>query len=327
MDNHAGNFNRHNLKWLGGMIDSDGSIGISKSIRKSNNIVYTPSVAITSSSSFAVEYIDALLSAFDINHHIKGNSNGKNITINRPTVLDNFFRLMFENILVKSNELRLLHQFCLHRIKNVEDAGCNWKAKYTSHEIGIAEELSTLNKIHYRECEEYGIIDGVVNENILKLFDLYWLAGFIDGDGCITINKLKRKDGTFQYQPMLHIVTGSPLAKNILVTWLDRYNINYYLKKSLSGVKHKPNCSKKKFEFYIRSLEDCSKLGGLLLKKLYTKNKRCEHLIKFCESRMERVNKPYSDFEIDRYQAIQTLISIKDSSTTKRGAFINEDIV
>lgn len=327
MENHAGNFNRHNLKWLGGMIDSDGSISISKSIRKNNKIVYTPSVTITSSSPFAVEYIDRLLSAFNINHHIKNNSGCKNIVITRPTVLDKFFTLMFENVLVKCNEFRLLHQFCLKRIKNVEQAGCNWKANYTDSEIATAEELLTLNKLHYKECEEYGIIDGVVSEEVLNLFDLHWLAGFVDGDGCITINKIKRKNGTFQYQPMIHIVTGSPLAKNILVTWLDRYNINYYLKKSLSGVKHKPNCSKKKFEFYIRSLEDCSKLGNLLLDKLHTKKHRCIHLLDFCNSRINRVNKSYSEFELNKYQAIQELISIKDSSTTIRGASTDEDIV
>jgi hypothetical protein len=124
---------------------------------------------------------------------------------------------------------------------------------------------------------------------------------------------------------MTHIVTGSPIAKNIISNFLDRYNINYYLKKQLPGKKHKPNCRNKKFEFYIRSHMDCKNISKLIENKLVGKQKRCKYLITFCDSRMLRTNKSYNNDELLLHDNIKK--DIKDTSTTKCGTLISEDIV
>lgn len=325
MDNHAGNFNSNNLKWLGGIIDSDGCVSISMNKRKNNKIVYTPSITITNGNKCIVEVVHELLNHYNINHHIKPNGLCKNIVISRPNIIVNFCGLMKNNILVKVNELALINTFCLSRIDNVKTAGCNWKACYTESEIDIAVQLKFLNSNHYKECIEYGISENFLSHNILNMFSLNWLAGFIDGDGCFTINKMKRVSGGYQYQPMTHIVTGSPLAKNLISIYLDRYNVNYYLKKSLPGVKHKNNCKSKKFEFYIRSLKDCITISNLVKGKLYGKKEVCLKLIDFCNSRLDNKNKPYSDYEISLHDHIKKLLKTPQRLQAKHRN--GEDIV
>ena len=308
MDNHAGNFNNCDLKWLGGILDSDGCVSISINKRKNNKVVYTPSITITNSNKYIIEAVHEILNFYSINHHIKPNGLCKNIVISRPNIIVNFCEVMKDNILVKTSELMLINKFCLYRIDNVKTAGCNWKAGYTDLEINIVSELRFLNLNHYKECIEYGISENFIDHRILNLFSLDWLAGFIDGDGCFTINKIKRVSGGYQYQPMTHIVTGSPLAKNLIVIYLDRYNINYYLKKSLPGVKHKNNCKNKKFEFYIRSLKGCITISNLVKNKLYGKKAICAKLIDFCNSRIDNKNKPYSDYEISLHNHVKKLL-------------------
>lgn len=325
MDNHAGNLNIEDLKWLGGLLDSDGCIGISKSVRKHNNVVYTPSITFTNSNSLIINKCIEILSHHAINNHVKANGTCINITISRPNIILKFYSVMEKYIITKSTELNFIKDFCLLRVNNVQRSGCNWKANYTMEETRIVNDLSELNKNHYGECLEYGISDMLPNVDSLNKFSLSWLAGFIDGDGCITINKLKRPNGTFQYQPMVHIVTGSPLSKAVIGIFLDRYNINYYLKKSLSGTKHRANCVNKRFEFYIRSHEDCVNILKILGSKLYGKKLRGEKLIDFCISRNSNKNKPYSEIELGLYDAIKQ--DMRDSSTTTRKTLISEDIV
>jgi hypothetical protein len=325
MDNHAGNFNTKELKWLGGLIDSDGCVSISSSLRKNNKVVYTPNITVTNNNLNIVDKCIDVLSNHNINHHVKPNGLCKNITISRPTIISNFCRLMEDYILTKRQEFKLISHYCKCRIKNVETHGCNWKARYTEEEIKLVEELKYLNINHYKECLEYGISETIPNLKVLELFSLEWLAGFIDGDGCVTINKIKRANGSYQYQPMVHIVTGSPLSKSIISTYLDRYNINYYLKKQLPGVKHKPNCKNKKFEFYIRSMRDCINILHLVSDNLYGKKNRALKLSDFCYSRLSRINKSYNAYEIALHDWIKK--DIKDSSTTKSKTSFDEDIV
>lgn len=324
MDNHAGNFD-NSLRWLAGLIDSDGCFSISRSLRKNNRVVYTPSIVITNSNVLILESVHELLKELNINHHIKNNGSCKNIVINRPNIIVSLGDFIKDGLLVKSAELDLLGSFCRSRISNVNEFGCNWKAKYTDYEFDIANKLRRLNVVHYGVCEEFGIKDGVVSCDTLERFSLHWLAGFIDGDGCITINKIKRSNGTFQYQPMVHIVTGSPVAKSVISTFLDRYNVNYYLKKQIPGKRHKPNCKCKKFEFYIRSFTGCLTLCELLENKIVGKSRQCTCLTEFCQSRMSRPNSSYNKLEISLHDQIKKFI--KDTSTTTSGAPTGEDIV
>jgi len=315
MGNQAGNFNINDLKWLGGIIDSDGSIGISKNIRKNNRFVYTPNINITNSNEYIIEKCHNLLLDNGINHYIKKNGSCKNVVIGRPNIIISFYELMKDFILTKYNELSLVCDFCRSRVSNVNEIGCNWKANYTDYEHSIYEELKKLNINHYGECLEYGITESYLDNNVINSYSNSWLAGFIDGDGCITINRIKRNTGNYQYQPMVHIVTGSPLTKQIISFYLDRFNINYYLKKSLPGTIHKPNCKYKKFEFYIRSIEDCIRILNMVNNDLCGKKNRSLDLIRFCQSRKLNKNKKYSDYEIGLFHKIKN--DIKDTSTTK----------
>ena len=325
MDNHAGNFNIKDLKWLGGMIDSDGCIGISSSKRKHGNVVYTPSIIITNSSTIILDKCHEVLLNNNINHHIKPNQSCKNIVVSRPTVIVKFFDLMKYNILTKMSEFKLINKYCLCRIHNVKQYGCNWKAKYTEEELTIVEQLKQLNKKHYGECIEYGISETHPNIEAVSLFSLDWLAGFIDGDGCLTINKVRRPNGNFQYQPLVSIVTGSPLSKTIISTYLDRYNVDYYLRKKLPGVKHKSNCICKTFEFSIRNIASCIKLLNITVNKMNGKKNRGLKLKEFCESRLINKNKPYSIYEKSLHDYIKK--DIRDTSTTKNKTPYGEDIV
>jgi hypothetical protein len=325
MGNQAGNFNINVLRWLGGIIDSDGSIGISKNIRKNNKFVYAPNIVVTNSNAIIIEQCHSVLLDNDINHHIKKNGTCSNIVIGRPGIIIKFYNLMKGFILTKHNELNLIYDFCNSRVKSVNNCGCNWKANYSDYEHAIYEKLKLLNKNHYGECLEYGITESFIDEYVLTKYTNSWLSGFIDGDGCITINKIKRPSGKYQYQPMVHIVTGSPISKQIISFYLDRYNINYYLKKGLPGVNHRPNCRYKKFEFYIRSFDDCMNVLKMITDNLYGKKNRALHLDSFCKSRKTNRNKPYSDYEINLFHKIKK--DIKDTSTTISKTLNSEDIV
>ena len=323
--NHAGNSNMNKLKWLCGIIDSDGCICITMSKRRNNKIVYTPNIVVTNSNHLIIDEVVGIYRAEGISFHVKNNGSCLSITVSRPTHLLKLVALLNPWLITKSKELELLNKFCNSRVENML-AHDNKRAKYSDHEVSLASELKSLNSNHYGECIEYGISEYIIDNCVLDKFNFAWLSGFIDGDGCITINRIKRPNGTYQYQPMLHIVTGSPLSKNVISTFLDLHNVDYYLKKDLPGVNHKANCKSKKFEFYIRSNSMCVKLLSLLNYNMVGKLKRAILLKSFCESRLSNKG-AYTAVEIDYYTKIQN--DIRDTSTTKSKTLLtkSEDIV
>lgn len=310
------------LKWLSGIVDSDGYIGITRSHRKNDKTVFTPNVCVTNSNSLIIDEVVNIYKSFDIGHHVKKNGTCYVVTVSRPTMIIKLLDLIQPFVIVKNKELSLLQDFCKSRVAMVDNVGCNWKASYSPYETSIFDELKYLNTNHYSECVEYVISEYSIDEKILNKFNFIWLAGFIDGDGCITISKIRRPGGSYQYQPMIHVVTGSPLAKNILSTFFDLHNIDYYLKKSLPGVNHKENCKSKKFEFYIRSHGMCIKLLNLLNNNFIGKHDRAKALKSFCESRITDRH-AYTESEINHYTFIHN--DIKDTSTTKSKTSFNKD--
>lgn len=291
------------LRWLSGLIDSDGCFSLTKSVRKNNSIVYNPAVYITTKYEVLVDYLYKFFSDIGINHYIKGNNGCYNITIGRLSIINRFCDIMYPYIIVKEGELILLKSFCDSRLSH-----SNKRALYTNDENNIYISLKDLNFSHYGECSEYGILYEAVDKHFVEKMSLEWLSGYIDGDGEINIHKINRPNGAFQLRSTITIVTGSPLAKNLISSILDRYNIDYYLFKQLPGVKHKPNCRYKKFSFSIRKLKDCLNLCNLLDDRLVLKRHNCKVLKLFCESRISN-NGKYSDFELMCYSNIKRLLN------------------
>lgn len=72
------------MPWLGGFFDADGSVGLTRRVRK-NVAVYTPIIVIGQSDRGLLEQIGSLIDATVYQHDAAGSSNSWGITKNRTS--------------------------------------------------------------------------------------------------------------------------------------------------------------------------------------------------------------------------------------------------
>ena len=79
-----------------------------------------------------------------------------------------------------------------------------------------------------------------------------WLAGFYDGEGCLSLSKSESK-GYIRYSPQIDLVNTNHVAMQAIVDFLKSHNISVYVNYSKSHAKfHRDNSRQHKQRMNIR---------------------------------------------------------------------------
>ena len=135
----------------------------------------------------------------------------------------------------------------------------------------------------------------------LSLEDKCYIAGLIDGEGCITVYYIKNPNSPqgFRLRPQIQIGNTNKL----IIYWL----------KETTGVGvlsiHKQSKAKWKtcYSWYLYVISDIKALLEEILPYLKVKKHQAELLLEFCKLRLKNIRKWYSDREIQIYQELKKL--------------------
>lgn len=329
MGNYAGNFNVEHIDWLSGMIDSDGSINLSKSNTK-KGVSLQAKVQIYNSNERIISNTHKILNALNINHHIytsdrsKSNSddiNGRNyrklahqVSVRRLGKITELSNIIIDSLVGKKNQLTTLSEFCKYRLNKLLADG-----KRCGFDDFSLRFTSIVNDFNVKcNLKDYGF----------RNLSLDWLAGFTDGDGCLTIKRSKRRNGKFRYKPYISFTTTNLSILNNITTILKQYNIEYDICECHKGKKYNRNRYYTGYEIEVVKLKDCYNLSKLLKSRVKGKITECCILNTFCKHRLGKNTRPYSDYFIKLYDIIvkeKSKYNIKGSSTTIRKESSIED--
>ena len=108
-----------------------------------------------------------------------------------------------------------------------------------------------------------------------------YIAGFLDGDGCIMAQLVRRKDYIYGYQVRTSIVFYQKKTHQEILTWL-KTKLNYgYIRDRNDGIT----------EYTIVGLEEVKTVLELLLPFLYLKKELAKKVIRLIESHPRRMSK------------------------------------
>ena len=133
---------------------------------------------------------------------------------------------------------------------------------------------------------------------------LYWLAGVIDGEGCITIGK----DREQFFRTIITITNNNPYLIQEVSKIFSELNMKFfYLLKKRSNPVHKET-------LVIRAIGmgGCKKLLENIMPYLIGKRQQAEIMLKYINSRKEKLklkgsHNPYSEEELELIKQIKEL--------------------
>jgi hypothetical protein len=148
-----------------------------------------------------------------------------------------------------------------------------------------------------------------VTSNHVSKNDLNYIAGFLDGEGCVSIRKLnmKRKDGSprFIFAPIIEISnTNREVLEYIRKALGLTINVNIHESGAYGN-------RKMAYKFAIKGWRNCLHVAKMLIPFSMVKQKQLYILIKFCEGRTEKffMNTPYEEKDFEYYNTIVKLNS------------------
>jgi len=134
--------------------------------------------------------------------------------------------------------------------------------------------------------------------------DIGWLAGMIDGDGCIHIHYQTRRGNKLQYQPKTMIANRDICVIDRVRAVLVRLGIGSYTQERKTA-KGNPI-----FNIYISGFKRCKKLLPLIIPHLSSyKRERALTVLAFIAYRESLPNckSPYSDVEHKLYERVKAI--------------------
>jgi hypothetical protein len=135
----------------------------------------------------------------------------------------------------------------------------------------------------------------------LSHFDVGYICGLIDGEGCIGVSRQKRKDSKDILRPYIHITNTNQ-------------EILSELKDAIGGsIQHQESHNPREKDVYTLRLFNTKLVSETLAKigdKLKLKKKQAELVREFCQSRMNGAVEHglgYSDRELELYEELRRL--------------------
>lgn len=286
-------------RWLSGFYDAEGCIRINRSIR-SNFTSYSPRIIVNNTDFPIIERIVSFLLENDINCYVKtdvvttNRKPKKTIEVNRISKVLSLSDILLKSSITKSNELRIIKEFCESRISLGAVKGK--KTPYTEKEMNMYSDLVRY-KAHKkgRVCLTYEPFD---REGINDI-DPVWLAGFSDGDGSFNINKA----GT----PSYCVGCTDLRTINSIKNFLSLNGIDYYYKTGLPGRNHLPTCKLRMHTLFINNPVSIIKLIDIIGPFLISKKEKSSIIYEYCLSRKERKNKNRNNYEINLSEKLHRL--------------------
>ena len=115
--------------------------------------------------------------------------------------------------------------------------------------------------------------ENLFNKN-LTLEEISYIAGFLDGDGCITAQIVNRKDYVLQYQIRVSIIFFQKSTRVFILQWLkEKLGVGTIRSKLSDGVS----------EYTIVGIENVVPVLQLLKSKLRLKNEQATLVLQICE--------------------------------------------
>lgn len=128
--------------------------------------------------------------------------------------------------------------------------------------------------------------------------NIAWLAGIIDGEGCITI--VKSGKGNKYLVPVVAIVNTNKAIITKICEILDIADISYCIRIKANG---KNNIQ----EIALRSSKRVSQTLKLVTPYLIGKSRQAAKVLAFCESRASCYNKAYTEENFKLREEVQLL--------------------
>lgn len=138
-----------------------------------------------------------------------------------------------------------------------------------------------------------------------RKINLDYVAGFVDGEGCLIIRIQKCSNNRPGTDYLLYF-SISNLNKEVLESIRSYLFINYDIKSSLGVMKSVLNHGEC-YKLVISDIKNTKLVLDLLKDKLIVKSKQCRLLLKFCNSRLNKSRWNYIQEEIDIAQEIKGL--------------------
>jgi len=291
----AGKVALDQLSWLGGFLDSDGSLGIHPKPEK-RTVRYIPGIWINGICPQTFIHIDNLLKEHKIGHYLycRRPRRGKLQYVIRVQGIkrcNTCLQTILPFIVIKREEANLMAEFIDSRLSKPHNS------PYTERELEIVGKISDLKS----ERRPLGM-DRKINK-------LAWLAGFVDGDGSIGIYR----DHKHKLLPRLCIGTTSQATYEYLGELLNGLGLS--VSKTYRKAKGKAPA------YYSVSAVGSTRIKPFLtalLPYLITKRQEAQLTSKFIESRQLNKHRPYSNTELALVKKIKTIKQEREAPTTIR---------
>jgi hypothetical protein len=140
-------------------------------------------------------------------------------------------------------------------------------------------------------------MDTQQNRQSAGKISLQWLAGFVDGEGCIRVQSRKVKHGKKWYVPEISVSNTDLKTMEEISLFLKEKNIGHHLENQ--SLKRTTECGyKPQYRLMIAGLKRGKKFLEILSPHLVTKRQQAEVLKEFIEYRLSvPQNTPYSEKE------------------------------
>jgi hypothetical protein len=284
--------NDPNLSWCGGFFDGEGSFSFGPGC---------PYVSVVNTNPLAVSSFFEIMKKnnidFKISERSKPSKSSKKkrwdmYMMDRKDV-SSFLEVMQDYICGKKKQIFL--------IKNFYDETDQKKRKYSDivddyHQIMmyynqisnliIIDENKLFEKLGFQlDFNHHEIMNDYNTKIEVESFnDLFYLAGIIDAEGTVYINKRNVNNSYDRYIPSIGFVnTNKEIIKKCCST-LKNNGIGYHVQSRINS-----NRNRVRWDVSVTGVKRVEKLSNLLIGKLIIKNRQIELIHKYCSFRLDNI--------------------------------------
>jgi len=156
------------------------------------------------------------------------------------------------------------------------------------------------------------------NPQVERARELGWLAGIIDGEGCITLARAQKKhhENTPWFLPLIHISNTDPYIISEIVRIMRKYELPFWLQHRRTG----KYANKNLYLVMIDGMKRVKKLLDVVIPYLIGKKEEAVTVREFIQYRSDKhggngTNSPYGEAEVaffEKCKHIKRTIHLRD---------------